>query len=120
MILRVITQAGCVATYSDSVNALYTGVSEEANETFDFSVYPNPFSDVANITYSLDKATHMNVEVYDVWGRKLATLVNNEQASGAYSIPFNPLDYNIRTAGILILKINAGNYTTRKTLVMTH
>ena len=118
--LRLINHGGCMATYSDSVNILFTDVNEEIKEVFNFSVYPNPFSDVTNIAYSLDKATHMSIEVYDVWGRRVATLLNNEQASGEYTFKFNPLDYNIGTAGILILKINAGTYSSRKTLILAH
>ena len=118
--LRVINLAGCMATYSDSVNAFYTVANEETKVPFSIAVYPNPFSNTTNINYSLDKATYINMEVYDVWGRRVATLLNNEQASGEHSIQFNPLDYNIRTTGILILKINAGAYSSRKTLIMVH
>ena len=120
VILRVINKGGCMATYSDSVNLLLSETNEEMKDVFNFSVYPNPFSDVTNIAYSIDKTTHMDIEVYDVWGRRLTTLLDNEQASGAYTIRFNPLDYNIRAAGMLVLKINAGNYTARKTMILTH
>lgn len=60
--------------------------------------YPNPFNPVTTIKYTVASnvkgqmskgETHIRLEVFDVLGRKVATLVNQEQKPGNYSVEFN-------------------------------
>ena len=117
--LFVTTPAGCSGTWSDSINQVLTDLAMEEKTGIDFSVYPNPFNESTIINYKLEKAMRINVEVYDVWGRRLATLLNKNEESGSYNLKFSPRDYNIKTSGIFILKISAGTYTNRKSIIMT-
>ena len=51
--------------------------------------YPNPFNPTTTISYRLAKAGKVRLEVFDVTGRKVRTLVREKQPSGAYKVTFN-------------------------------
>jgi hypothetical protein len=51
--------------------------------------YPNPFNPTTTITYDVPKASEVTIAVYDVLGRKVATLVNETKSAGEYTISFD-------------------------------
>ena len=55
--------------------------------------YPNPFNPTTNIKFAIEKSSSTEVSVFDVLGRKVATLVNNEELTpGYYSVRWNGTD----------------------------
>lgn len=74
----------------------------------DYKVSPNPFVNVIKVEYNLPEATNVNIELYNVAGAKLATLVNNETQVGE-----NVLSEDISTltsvSDVYILKMTFGN-----------
>ncbi|MDZ7721625.1 MAG: choice-of-anchor D domain-containing protein [candidate division KSB1 bacterium] len=70
--------------------------------------YPNPFNPGTIITYHLTKATHVRLEVYNILGEKVATLVDEYQKPGFYRQEFNAEQLQ---AGIYVYKIKAGEFT---------
>ena len=48
--------------------------------------YPNPFSAKTTIPYQINEASDVELSIYDIFGRKVAVLVNEHQAEGYYSI----------------------------------
>lgn len=61
--------------------------------------YPNPFNSTTRISYNVAKTGLIKLEVYDILGRKVATLVNEEQAIGEHSVSFNISDYGMFSSG---------------------
>jgi hypothetical protein len=51
--------------------------------------YPNPFNPATIIQYSIPKETHVTIEVFDILGRLVATLVNSTQKAGFYHVEFD-------------------------------
>ncbi|MCW8824488.1 MAG: T9SS type A sorting domain-containing protein, partial [Ignavibacteriaceae bacterium] len=51
--------------------------------------YPNPFNPSTKIKYSVPKVSFVTLKVYDVLGKEVATLVNEERQQGTYEIEFN-------------------------------
>ncbi|MEX0646154.1 MAG: M12 family metallo-peptidase [Balneolaceae bacterium] len=51
--------------------------------------FPNPFNPVTTINYDLDDTYPISLEVYDITGKKIATLVNRQQAAGSYAVSFD-------------------------------
>ncbi len=50
--------------------------------------YPNPFTGTTTISYSLEEAGFVTIEVYNLKGSKVRTLVAEEKGAGSYSVPF--------------------------------
>lgn len=95
------------------------GVEDENNAPLTFSLdqnYPNPFNPSTQITFNLSKAGNVSLKVFDVLGREVATLVNNELASGSHTINF---DASNLASGLYVYRLDAGNMTaTRKMMLM--
>jgi len=73
-------------------NSPYTNVIENSgavpNSVNLFQNYPNPFNPSTVITYSLTTGSHILISVYDLSGRKVDELINQEQSAGTHSITF--------------------------------
>ncbi|MDZ4757294.1 MAG: GEVED domain-containing protein [Bacteroidota bacterium] len=86
-------------TVSTVVNTNVVSISNKVNG---ISVYPNPYFGSTSLNYSLSEATQISIELYDITGRKIATLANAKQSAGVYQLPINT---NNQIAG--------GTYTVR-------
>jgi len=82
--------------------------------------YPNPFNPTTVINYSLPNNAFVVLKIYDMLGREIKTLVNNEMNAGKYSISWKGEDNNGNkvTSGIYIYKISAGNYSAARKMVV--
>jgi hypothetical protein len=78
--------------------------------------YPNPFNPATNISYELPEAAFVSIKVYNLLGGEVATLVNREQAAGAYEVGF---DATGLPSGVYFYRLNAGPFSaTRKLLLL--
>ena len=73
--------------------------------------YPNPFNPVTNIRFSIPEPSFATLKVYDLLGREIAVLVNEEKQPGIYSIPFDASNvptgvyfYHLTAGGTSIIK----------------
>ncbi len=86
---------------------------ETENLSFKFDLmqnFPNPFNPSTTIKYSIPSPLNVTLTVYDVLGRKVATLVNGKQPPGQYSIHFDALSATGGLpSGIYFYKLKAGN-----------
>jgi subtilisin family serine protease len=79
--------------------------------------YPNPFNPSTTIKYDIAKAGHVSMDVYNILGQQVVTLVNEMQPAGRYSVLWDGRTRNGATAtGIYFLRIRAENYV--KTIKM--
>ncbi len=78
--------------------------------------YPNPFNPSTTIRFQVPNSSFVNLKVYDVLGNEVATLVNEEKASGSYQVNFNAKGLS---SGIYFYTINAGSFVeTNKMLLL--
>lgn len=77
--------------------------------------YPNPFNPSTMISYSIPVDAKVVLKVYNVLGKEVATLVNGQQVAGQHSIKFNAASL---PSGVYIYKLEAGNFTSAKKLVL--
>jgi len=77
--------------------------------------YPNPFNPTTTINYSVPKTSMVTIRVFDVLGREVATLVNENKPVGNYSVQFNA---NKLTSGVYFYKMEAGSFTQTKKIVL--
>jgi hypothetical protein len=77
--------------------------------------YPNPFNPATDITYSLPKHVFVQLDVYDILGRRVASLVNQPQPAGSYHVVWNASD---RASGIYVCILRAGLYRETKKMLL--
>jgi alpha-tubulin suppressor-like RCC1 family protein len=78
--------------------------------------YPNPFNPSTNIKYSVAEFTNVRIDVYNLLGEIVKTLVNEHQKPGYYSVTFNADNL---ASGLYIYRISAGNkFTAIKKMLM--
>ena len=77
--------------------------------------YPNPFNPTTTIGYGLPVDGHVNLKVYDVLGREVATLVNEFAQAGYHQVIVNATNLS---SGLYLYRLNAGSYTSVKKLVV--
>lgn len=73
--------------------------------------YPNPFNPSTTISYGLVKDSHVTVEIYDILGKLITTLINTEQSQGLHSVIWNGTNQHGEPAhaGLYISRITSGN-----------
>ena len=78
--------------------------------------YPNPFNPTTKISYQIANTSFVLIRVYDILGREVATLVNEEKPAGTYKVEFNGSDL---TSGIYFYQLKANDYSeTRKMILL--
>jgi len=77
--------------------------------------FPNPFGEATTIRYELAKAGHVTLEVFDLLGRRVASLVNGEQAVGTHAATFESRDL---AGGMYFYRLAAGSKVVTKTMTL--
>jgi hypothetical protein len=77
--------------------------------------YPNPFNPTTTIAYQLPDPRHVTITVYDMLGREVAALVNEDKPAGFYAVPF---DGSGLASGMYLYRIQAGTDVELKRLVL--
>jgi hypothetical protein len=81
-----------------------------------FQNYPNPFNPSTKIKYEIPERSFVSINVYDLLGDEIATLVNEEKPAGTYEVEF---DGTGLPSGIYFYKLSGDNFSdTRKMLLL--
>ncbi len=115
--------------YMNPLVSVERGNHEIAMDFILYQNYPNPFNPSTKIKYTVPlrgSATsgqsgnaHVQLNVYDVLGREVATLVNEEQPAGIYEVTFNA--YSAESAlpsGVYFYKLQVGNFIKTKKMIL--
>ena len=84
----------------------------------DFSLqqnFPNPFNPTTTINYSVPKSGIVKIKVYDLLGKEVATLVNENKPTGNYSVQFNAVKL---VSGVYFYRMEAGSFSQTKKLLL--
>ncbi len=87
--------------------ALFTSVESPENIPITFNLfqnYPNPFNPSTTIKYSIPKASFVTLKVYDILGREVSALVNEQKPAGSYEVKFNASNLS---SGVYFYRITA-------------
>ncbi len=102
----------------DKAEFIVTGIDDNSAIIKEFALfqnYPNPFNPTTIIKYQIPKSEKVTIEVFDVLGNKITTLVNKYQSSGAYQTQF---DASNVPAGVYFYRMKAGSFVSAKKLVL--
>ena len=82
--------------------------------------YPNPFNPTTTIQFAVPEEAHVTLEVYDMMGRQVSTLVNGQLSAGRYDATWNGRSDGGSTvaSGVYIYRITAGTYVESKTMLL--
>lgn len=77
--------------------------------------YPNPFNPSTTVTYQIPMSSFVSLKIFDIVGREVATLVNQQQEIGKYHATFNA---SALSSGVYLYRLNAGYYSQMKKMVL--
>lgn len=80
-----------------------------------FQNYPNPFNPNTKITYSIPYSSFVSLKVYNILGKEIATLVNEEKTVGKYEVNFNAKNLS---SGVYFYRIEAGKFLDTKKFIL--
>jgi hypothetical protein len=82
--------------------------------------YPNPFNPTTTIDYSLPRSEHVTLEVYNVSGQKVRTLIDEVMPAGNHSVEWDALsDTGTKVAsGVYLYRLTAGEVTSSKKMTL--
>ncbi len=104
---------GDFVTYSQSpYSSQQSHIPDE--KIFD-KIYPNPFNRYATIRIELNTATFVKAQVFDILGRKIATLINGPKTAGEHFATFDGIDM---ASGIYIVQVEVGERSSTQKMIL--
>ena len=77
--------------------------------------FPNPFNPTTSIRFDLPESGQVQLEVFNMMGQRVATLVNETRAAGSHSVTF---DASALSSGMYLYRLQAGNNTMMKKMTL--
>jgi hypothetical protein len=77
--------------------------------------YPNPFNPTTTISYDLSEDVRVILKIYDILGREVMTLVNENQTAGRKSVELFAINLE---SGFYLYRLEAGKYTEMKKMLL--
>ena len=122
LVWTVTASDGEYSTVSDNGSLILVrqlvSISEELLLPIEFELsnnYPNPFNPVTSIRYSLPKSEKVSLIVYNLNGKEVARLVNENQQAGNHSIKWDASDV---ASGIYFYRLQAGDFVQTRKMVL--
>lgn len=100
---------------ADKISAVKSESSTIPNKFNLNQNYPNPFNPSTTISYSVAKREHVNISVFSIDGKLVATLVNSEVEPGNYSVSFNAANMN---SGVYFYRFASNSMNTVKKMIL--
>lgn len=101
------------------IGTQWVGVENEESGVLSYNLdqnYPNPFNPSTRIQYSLEQAGNVSLRIYDMLGREIQTLVNENQNAGMHVVEFNAKNF---ASGVYLYRLEAGSFIqVRKMILM--
>ncbi len=104
----------------DGTSAISNTVEVDIANPVDYCLeqnYPNPFNPSTVINYTIPQQGLVTLKVYNVLGKEVATLVNEQQEAGRYNIELNATKLGINS-GVYFYTLEAGNFKSTKKMIM--
>ncbi|MCW8813436.1 MAG: T9SS type A sorting domain-containing protein [Ignavibacteriaceae bacterium] len=119
---------GLILQYTDSVVSVRENNINVPAKYYLYQNYPNPFNPSTKIKYTVPSVTlrqaqsdiNVTLKVYDILGKEITTLVNEEKPAGTYEVEFNSHSGEVRNlpSGVYFYRLKAGAYIETKKMVL--
>jgi hypothetical protein len=109
---NVVNDILCDVCPPEGVKVLDTGVPASYSLSQN---YPNPFNPATNIKYSIKQQSQVSLKVYDVLGKEVESLVNQNQNAGSYEVNFNASKL---ASGVYIYRLTAGDFVQSMKMIL--
>ena len=85
-----------------------------------YTNYPNPFNAQTAIEYNVPESRHVRVDIFNISGQKIQTLVNQRQPAGRHKVIWNGTTNTGESAssGVYLIKLNSGSTTRQKKVTL--
>jgi len=87
----------------------------QPNNTFLFQNYPNPFNSKTNISFQVPATSPVQINIYDVLGREIYTLINEIMTTGRYNLSY---DASALPSGIYFYRLLTNNGSFIKKMIL--
>ncbi|MEX2633690.1 MAG: T9SS type A sorting domain-containing protein, partial [Balneolales bacterium] len=77
--------------------------------------YPNPFNPTTQIRFSVPEQTHVHLEVYNLLGQRVTTLVNEQKSAGWYDVNFDATNL---TSGLYIYRLQTDAHVETRQMML--
>jgi hypothetical protein len=77
--------------------------------------YPNPFNPSTKIRFVIPKSSFVNIKVYNVLGKEIVTLINEERPAGNHEVEFSGTDL---PSGVYFYKLQTGSFIQTKKMIL--
>ncbi len=104
--------------YLEIQYAGFTNIDENSPYLTTYSLqqnYPNPFNPSTSIKFTLPNFEQVTLKIYDVLGKEVTTLVNEELSSGNYTKVWNAIGVS---SGVYFCKLQAGRFSETKKMIL--
>ncbi|UCG62147.1 MAG: T9SS type A sorting domain-containing protein [Candidatus Zixiibacteriota bacterium] len=88
---------------------------DQLRESMKMAVSPNPFNPSANISFSLPEAAQVKLDIYNLLGRKVATVVDKYFGAGEHTVSWHAGRF---ASGIYLVRLEAGSFAETKKIVL--
>jgi len=115
---RALDSAEIIATWNQNLGIVtdVTPINNPIPKEYKLSQnYPNPFNPVTRINYALPKSGFVTMKVYDMLGREVVNLVNENKSAGEYSVDFNASSL---TSGVYFYRLEVNGFIDTKKMML--
>jgi hypothetical protein len=105
------TTLKCFVQYNNTTDVGDNGIPAKHELLGNF---PNPFNPETSIRYSLSKREYVQIKIFDIQGKDIVELVDEEQSPGTYEVNFNAQELG---SGIYFYKITAGEFSQTRSMM---
>lgn len=106
-------------SFDTAMNCTATAISNVKNEVpTDYKLYqnyPNPFNPTTSIKFSIPKSSYVELKIYDILGKEVATLISDPYQAGVYVFDFNA---STLASGVYFYKLVAGDFKEIKKMIL--
>ncbi len=120
IILTMNKPKGVTANFKEPVTDVDVA-SQALPQTFALGQnYPNPFNPTTTFYYDVPEASHIRIDVFNISGACVATLVNKTMLAGTHQVSWNGRNHNnnLASSGIYFYRLSSGNFNSTKKMVL--